>query len=104
MRKLLLFLLLSALTLGFSPGALRSAPARSYQTRQLRKQHKEQRKDLKQQQRAMNKIMDQHGLSDDQRKRFKNDMKMQERLLHKSQKDASRKQAPKAAKAASQAA
>ena len=103
MRKFLL-LLLAALTLGSPAGALLSAPARSYEARQLKKQHKAQRKDLKQQQRAMNKIMDQHGLSDDQRKRFKNDMKMQERLLHKSQKDASRKQAPKAAKAASRAA
>jgi Spy/CpxP family protein refolding chaperone len=91
MRKLLLFLLLSALTLGFSPGALRSAPARSYQTRQLRKQHKEQRKDLKQQERTMKKIMDQHELSDEQRKRFKHDLKTQQRLLRKTQKDDSRR-------------
>ena len=103
MRKFLL-LLLAALTLGSPTAALLSTPARSYEARQLKKQHKAQRKDLKQQQRAINKIMDQHGLSDDQRKRFKNDMKMQERLLHKSQKDDSRKQAQKAAKAASQAA
>ena len=103
MRKFLL-LLLAALTLGFSADALLSAPARSYEARQLKKQHKAQRKDLKQQQRAINKIMDQHGLSDDQRKRFKNDMKMQERLLHKSEKDDSRRQAQKAAKAASRAA
>ena len=91
MRKFLL-LLLAALTLGSPAGALLSAPARSYEARQLKKQHKAQRKDLKQQQRAMNKIMDQHGLSDDQRKRFKNE------------KDDSRRQAQKAAKAASRAA
>ena len=103
MRKFLL-LLLAALTLGSPTAALLSAPARSYEARQLKKQHKAQRKDLKQQQRAMNKIMDQHGLSDDQRKRLKNDMKMQERLLHKSEKRDSRRQAQKAAKAASRAA
>jgi len=104
MRKLLL-LLLSAVILGFSPGALGSAPARSYQTRQLKKQQKAQRKDLKQEERATKKMMDQHELSDEQRKRFKNDMKMQKRLLHKSQKDDSRrlKQAKQVAKAASHA-
>ena|SRR5215831_11533243 len=104
MRKLLL-LLLSALMVGFSPGALESAPARSYQARQLKKQHKAQRKDLTEQERAMKKVTDQHQLSDEQRKRFKNDMKVQKQLLHKSQKDDSRrlKQSPNAAKAASHA-
>jgi len=103
MRKLLLLLSLSALALGSLSGTLLSAPARSFGERQLKMQQKKQRKDLKQQQRAMKKVIDQHELSDEQRKRFTNDMKMQERLLHKSQKDDSRrlKQAQKVAKAAS---
>jgi hypothetical protein len=104
MRKFPL-LLLAAAILGPPAGALRAAPAGSLEARQLKKRQKAQRKDLKEQQRAMKKVMGQHELSDEQRERFKNDLKMQERLLHKSQKDDSRrlKQSQEVAKAASHA-
>jgi ABC-type transport system involved in cytochrome bd biosynthesis fused ATPase/permease subunit len=100
MRKFLT-LLLAAVILGPRVGTLRAAPARSYEARQLKKQHKAQRKDLKQQQRAMKKVMAQHEMSGDQRQRFKNDLKVQKRMLHKSQKNDSRrlKQSQKVAKA-----
>ena len=96
-------LLLAAVTLGPTAGALQAFPGRSYESRQLRKQHKVQRKDLKQQQGAMRKAMGQHELSGEQRGGFKSNLKMQQRLLHKSQKDDSRrlKLSQKAAKAAS---
>lgn len=99
------WLLLAAVILRPSAGALQAAPARSYETHQLKQHHKAQRKDLKEQQRAMKKVMDQHELSDDQRARFKNNLKMQKQLLRESQKDDSRrlKQSQKVAKAASHA-
>jgi small-conductance mechanosensitive channel len=89
MRKTLL-LLFAAAMLGASAGNLRAAPARSYEARQLKKQHKGQGKALKQQQRAMKKVMGQHQLSADERDRFNNNLKMQKRLLHKRQKNESR--------------
>lgn len=100
MRKLSL-LLAAALSLSAVVVPLPAAPARSYEVRQLKKQHKAQRKSLKEQQRAMKSAMGQHELPAEQRRRFKNDLKMQKRLLAKGQKDESRGLKPhrKAAKA-----
>lgn len=98
-------LLLAAVILGPVAGALQAAPARSYETHQLKKHQKAERKDLKEQQRAMKKVMGQHELSDEQRERFKSNLKMQKQMLHESQKDDSRrlKQSQKVAKAVSHA-
>jgi gas vesicle protein len=104
MRKFSI-LVLAAVVLGLPAGALQAAPARSYETRQLKQQHKAQQKDLKEQQRAMKKVMGQHEMSDEQGSRFKHDLKMQKQMLRKSQKDDARrlKQNQKAAKAAEHA-
>ena len=88
MKKLSL-LLAAALSLSVALASIPAAPARSYEAHQLKKHHKAERKALKEQQRAMKRVMAQHQLSDDQRARFKNDLKMQKRLLHNGQKDES---------------
>jgi len=61
------------------------------ETKQLKKRHKAQKREAKQQQRAMHKVMAQHEQSSASRARFKNDMKMQRQMLRKSQKDETRR-------------
>lgn len=66
-------------------------PLPNREMKELKKRHKEQRKMLKQQQRAMKKVVGQHARSSDSRMRFKHDLKMQRQMLHRSQKDETRR-------------
>jgi hypothetical protein len=86
MRRVLVLLAL-AVMLGSPLETLTASRDSNSEMHQLKKRHKEQNKALKQQQRAMKKVMDQHELSSDVTERFNHDLKMQRQLLRKDQKD-----------------
>jgi uncharacterized membrane protein YhiD involved in acid resistance len=79
--------LILAIPLVFPLGKLTAAPPRDQETKQLKKRHKAQNKEAKQQQRAMKRVMAQHEQSSDSRARFKHDLKMQRQMLRRSQKE-----------------
>jgi hypothetical protein len=65
-----------------------SAAPRSYSQQKALKHHqKEERKQLRQQQAAMKRVMAQHVQTAASRRRFQDDLKMQRELLHKRQKE-----------------
>jgi hypothetical protein len=85
-RRLLVCLagaVLILLTLVNSSASARSNP----EMRAIRHRQKEERKMLKLQQRAMKRVMAQHGQSSESRKRFDHNLKMQQQLLRKHQKN-----------------
>jgi gas vesicle protein len=83
MRRFLL-IVLAAIFLG--TGAIQAAPRSSQEVRNLKRQQKVQRKQLKEQQRAMRRVMSQHGTTRDERARMKRDLKSQRQVLKNSQK------------------
>jgi hypothetical protein len=74
--------LVIATVLGLGTGALGAAHS-------LDKRHKGQRKELKQQQRAANKVMSQHVMSAAERGRFKHEQSSERQLLRTEQKSES---------------
>jgi hypothetical protein len=85
MRKFLILAAAGAcLAFPFSP--LRAAPARDQEMRNLKQSHKQQWKSLKTQQRAEKNSLEQHPQSPESRKRFKQEMKEQRRLVAQVQK------------------
>jgi hypothetical protein len=72
-------------------GKLPAAPFPNREMKQLKKRQKVERRMLRQQQHAMNKVMEQHGQSSDSHVRFKHDLKMQQQMLQRSQKDGTRR-------------
>ena len=85
MRKLLL-LVMTVVLLGPPLAGADIAGGPDSEAHQLKKCHKEQRKTLKQQ-RAMENVASQHPEWSEARQRFKYDMKMQQQMLRKKQKD-----------------
>lgn len=77
----------AALLLVLPQGKFTTAPLPNQETKDLKKRHKKQRKMVKQQQRAMKKVMGQHEQTSDSRERFKHDLRMQRQMVRKSQKD-----------------
>src|SRR5439155_23831491 len=67
----------AALLLVLPQGKFTTAPLPNQETKDLKKRHKKQRKMVKQQQRAMKKVMGQHEQTSDSRERFKHDLRMQ---------------------------
>jgi len=72
-------------------GKLPAAPFPNREMKQLKKRQKEERRILRQQQHAMKKVMGQHGQSSDSHARFEHNLKMQQQMLQRSQKDATRR-------------
>src|SRR5579863_10322217 len=89
MRKILMLVTMVVL-MGTPLAAANVAGGPGPQGHQLKKRHKEQRKTIKQQQRAMKNVVSQHPQSSEERQRFKHDLKMQRQLLRKNQKNESR--------------
>jgi len=67
-------------------GAVHAAPRSTQEVRNLKRQQKLQRKQLKQQQRATRSVMSQHATSKEERLRLKRDLKAQRQVLKNSQK------------------
>jgi hypothetical protein len=86
MRRVLV-LLAAAVLLGSPLETLTASRGSNSEMHQLKKRHKEQKKALRQQQRAMRNVMSQHERSSDDIERFNHDLKMQRQLLRKDQKD-----------------
>jgi hypothetical protein len=79
-------ILVSAIVLASMTGALKAGTGPDQQAQDLKQRQGEQRKQLKEQQRSMKAVMDQHPTTAQERKRFNNDMKMQRQMLKNSQK------------------
>lgn len=79
-------LLLAALVLASQPVRLKATFGNA-EKRALNKRHKEQRKELKAQQRNMKKTLRGHALAKTDQKRFNQELKVQRRMLKKGQKD-----------------
>jgi len=86
-RKLLTFAAAALLTLRPFPMAARPP---NKETHNLKEGHKQQRKSLKQQQRAEKQALEQHPQTPESRKRFKHDMKEQRRMVKQVQKTETR--------------
>jgi small-conductance mechanosensitive channel len=87
-----LFLSLAVVLSLVLPTIYLSAFPRSHsQMAALKHRHKQERKMLREQQRAVKRVMAQHYQSAEARQRFKHDMKMQRELLQKKQKEETRK-------------
>ncbi len=71
--------------------SIAALPLPHQEMKALRKQHKEQRKTLKQQQRAMKRVMTQHDLPSESQQRFRRNLKMQREELRRRQKDETRR-------------
>ena len=85
MLKILNFLIVATMLL-LPLVRLAAVPPPDQEMKQLKKRHKAQKREAKQQQRAMNKVMAQHEQSSASRARFKHDMKMQRQMLRNNQK------------------
>jgi hypothetical protein len=83
--------LVAAILLGPAVSPLGAAHHKNWKPPDLNKIHKQQRKALKQQQHAMKKVMAQHGMSSDQRRRFEHEMKAERQTLRKAQESESRR-------------
>ena len=81
----------AAILLVLPLGKLPAAPFPNREMKELKKRQKEERRMLRQQQHAMKKVMGQHGQSSDSHVRFKHDLKMQQQMLQRSQKDGTRR-------------
>jgi len=66
--------------------AIKAGTGPDKDSQELKQRQSEQRKQLKEQQRSMKAVMDQHPTTAQERKRFNNDMKMQRQMLKNSQK------------------
>lgn len=82
MRRFLL-VVLAGIFLG--TGALQAAPRPTQEVRNLKRQQKVQRRQLKEQQRATRSVMSQHATSKDERARMNRDLKAQRQVLKNSQ-------------------
>lgn len=81
----------AAILLVLPLGKLPAAPFPNQEMKELKKRQKEERRMVRQQQHAMKRVMGQHAQSSDSRARFKHNMKMQQQMLHRSQKDVTRR-------------
>jgi hypothetical protein len=81
----------AAILLVLPLGKLPAAPFPNQEMKELKKRQKEERRMVRQQQHAMKRVMGQHPQSSDSRARFKHNMKMQQQMLHRSQKDVTRR-------------
>jgi poly-D-alanine transfer protein DltD len=72
-------------------GRLQAVPFPTREMKELKKRQKVERRMLRQQQHAMKKVMAQHGQSSDSNARFKHNLKIQQQVLQRSQKDATRR-------------
>jgi hypothetical protein len=91
MSRRLLGAFAAAALLSVSFVSLSATPRSDSQQKALKRHQKEERKQLKQQQAAMKRVMAQHEQSAASRKRFQHDMKMQRQLLQKKQKEETRR-------------
>ena len=85
-----LITLVTATLLGPALAALEAAPARNPRTPGLNTVHRQQRKALKRQQRAMKRAMA-HHLSAGERRRFNHQLKAERQTLRREQKNESRR-------------
>ncbi len=85
--KVFAVILLVALPYLNSAASPRSDP----QMRALKQRHKQERAALKQQQRAMQRVLAQHEQTAESKRRFEHDMKIQRRMLWERQKDETRR-------------
>jgi gas vesicle protein len=83
MRRFLT-IVLASIVLG--TGAIQAAPRSTQEVRNLKRQQKVQRKQLKEQQRATRSVMSQHATSRDERTRMNRDLRAQRQVLKNSQK------------------
>ena len=89
MRKFVIALF-TVVALGTAAGALEAANPRHKYSYSLNKAHKQQRKQLKEQQRAVKQTMSRHPLSSDARRSLNRELKAQKKALHNQQKSESR--------------
>jgi hypothetical protein len=87
----LLGALASAVLLSIPLASLLATPSSNLQQSALKHRQKVERKQLKQQQAAMKRVMAQHQQSTASWQRFKHDMKMQRQLLRERQKEETRR-------------
>ena len=80
----------AAILLVLPLGKLPAVPLPNREMKELKKRQKKERKMLRQQQHAMKKVMGQHGQPSDSHARFKHNLKMQQQMLQRSQKDRTR--------------
>jgi hypothetical protein len=80
----------AAILLVLPLGKLPAVPFPNWEMKELKKRQKEERRTLRQQQHAMKKVMGQHGQPSDSHARFKHNLKMQQQMLQRSQKDRTR--------------
>ena len=90
MRKFLT-MLMTVILLWPGVAVLEGAHSRNPKPPGRNKIYKQQRKALKKQQRAMKKVMAQHAMSSDQRRRFEHELKAQRQTLRTEQKNESRR-------------
>jgi hypothetical protein len=82
--------LLTAVGLGPAAGTLEAAYPRHTDTYSLKKEHKQQRKQLKEQQRGIKQTMSRHPQSREQQHLLKHELKAQKQTLRNQQKGESR--------------
>jgi gas vesicle protein len=80
------FLTIVLAAIVFGAGAIQAAPRSSQEVHNLKKQQKEQRKQLKEQEHATRKAMSQHPTTKEEKARMNKDLKAQRQVLKVQQK------------------